>query len=392
MIELKNYTLSEVKDLLPKYLTSVCKLTEEELVAIQNDTKAGHRLLVVLDGFDELKQEANGDNTARKRFKDCFEACGAQAWHTGQVKVVVTCRVRSMDNPDVERQYFAHGVLRDYRRRILLPFSSTKIEEYLRERTQTGSSSKLKLLPSQDYHEVLQASPSVKEMVRNPFVLRLFIEALPKLKRSGMDLNRIKRFDIYGGFVRQWFEREVYRLSEKHQAALGVGTTDVDSVISNFERYAGILAMEMYRNDSLVVTYDQARSDEPAFRVWRQLDEAVAASEMDEEATRRRLAEEYAALGAVAKRKLQRKEKIADEAAYIEARLESVADTEFEQVDARLEAFKLTSPLRQSGDNYSFIHKSFYEYFLAMRMVQIVASEKSLPERVTEWLTHLTPP
>ena len=193
VIELKNHRLSEIKDLLPRYLMDTCHLTPEELVAIQNDQKPKHRILLVLDGFDELKQEADGQTDhVKKIFEDCLTACGASAWFAGQIKLVVTCRLRHLTDTSLEKQYFGHGAKKEFRHRVVLPFSSAQIATYLNERTETKAEDS-HLLPAAKYVEVMDKSPSIKAMVRNPFVLRLFVDALPELEQQGCDLNAIKR-------------------------------------------------------------------------------------------------------------------------------------------------------------------------------------------------------
>ncbi len=57
-------------------------------------------------------------------------------------------------------------------------------------------------LPTSQYLAIMASSPSLQEMTRNPFVLRLFVEALPSMQAAGLDLTRITRYDVYSGFVR----------------------------------------------------------------------------------------------------------------------------------------------------------------------------------------------
>ena len=66
----------------------------------------------------------------------------------------------------------------------------------------------------------LDAFPTVLDLVRNPFVLRLFVEALPGLNE---DVQRhLTRHIIYNVFVTQWFAREIARLSLGDKQALGL--------------------------------------------------------------------------------------------------------------------------------------------------------------------------
>ena len=186
VIELKYYKLSDLKDIIPRYLKlkETCDLSDAEITALQTDTKTAHRLMIVFDGFDELKQDASD---AAKLFTDLYASSGAKAWRAGQVKTIVTCRVRHLPDEHTERTYFGVGARDHYRRRILLSFRSSQMAEYLLERTSKGEGEHL--LSATEYEAVLEQSPSLKEMVRNPFVMRLYVDALPSLKAQGKKLR-----------------------------------------------------------------------------------------------------------------------------------------------------------------------------------------------------------
>ena len=101
---------------------------------------------------------------------------------------------------------------------------------------------------------VMQASPSLVEMTRNPFILRLFVDALPAMKTSGVPLRRITRYDVFRQFEQQWFEREVARLSRKRRFELGVGEDgNAAPVVELFELLCALLAGEMLKSNALMV-------------------------------------------------------------------------------------------------------------------------------------------
>ena len=71
----------------------------------------------------------------------------------------------------------------------------------------------------------------MKELVKNPFMLRLALVTLPSIVGSDSHLSHatITRFSLYDAFVKQHLEREVRRLgdqrmrmSEVEDAALGI--------------------------------------------------------------------------------------------------------------------------------------------------------------------------
>ncbi len=66
-------------------------------------------------------------------------------------------------------------------------------------------------LPAQSYLDAMASSRTLRDLTRNPFVLRLFVDALPSLVASGSPtaLRGLTRHAVYHAFVRQWFDREV---------------------------------------------------------------------------------------------------------------------------------------------------------------------------------------
>jgi WD40 repeat protein len=395
VIELKYFRMSDIKGLLVRYLTETCGLTEEEVRVLRNHRKPQFRILLVLDGFDELRQESDYSLSLKqaevtKMFEDCFAtACGQRDWYDGQIKLIITCRLRYLADASIEKRFFGHGSEnKSYQRRVVLPFNNSKIVSYLEERTSDTAQNYSRLLLASQYIEVMDQSLSVKEMVRNPFVLRLFVEALPELQRQGRDLRGIKRYDIYNAFVTHWFARETARLPIEVRIQIAP-TTENTSAEDSFVQYSGILANEMYRQDCLVVNMKSEgenrkrkrthKNNISAFKIWFELEQRLFLS-MDSS-----LQEEYDSL-LPSKRFELRSQGVFDAAAYSRR----IQNERLRTVCASLEAFKVTSPLKQHGDANSFIHKSFYEYFLAQSILQSAGSDESLETRMKDTLTCLS--
>ncbi len=64
---------------------------------------------------------------------------------------------------------------------------------------------------------ITAGSPGLQDLTRNPFLLRLFVEALPALKAADPALARVTRHQVYQAFVGQWFQREVARMATERQ-------------------------------------------------------------------------------------------------------------------------------------------------------------------------------
>ena len=116
-----------------------------------------------------------------------------------------------------------------------------------------NDSAALRLLPTEQYMSVMKSTPSLMEMTRNPFVLRLFVEVLPSMVAAGTSLQRITRYSLYKAFVTQWFTREVARKSAGDQASLGVVDGDASVVVDMFELLCALLALEMLKANVLAV-------------------------------------------------------------------------------------------------------------------------------------------
>ena len=99
----------------------------------------------------------------------------------------------------------------------------------------------------------MKSTPSLMEMTRNPFVLRLFVDVLPSMVAAGTSLRHITRYSLYNAFVKQWFTREVARKSGDVQASLGVVDGDASSVIDMFELLCALLALEMLKANVLTL-------------------------------------------------------------------------------------------------------------------------------------------
>jgi hypothetical protein len=71
-----------------------------------------------------------------------------------------------------------------------------------------------------EYIEAFDATPSLLDLVRNPFILWLFVEAFPHM--SPQDRLSITRYKVMNVFVERWFLREICRLSPATQEKLGL--------------------------------------------------------------------------------------------------------------------------------------------------------------------------
>ncbi|KAK3823105.1 MAG: hypothetical protein J3Q66DRAFT_385570 [Benniella sp.] len=73
------------------------------------------------------------------------------------------------------------------------------------------------LWEAKDYEQTLDLIPSLKELVRNPFLMTLSLEVLPRMVDPGEHLSamQVTRVALYDQFIEHWLERGKERLCEK---------------------------------------------------------------------------------------------------------------------------------------------------------------------------------
>ena len=185
-----------------------------------------------------------------------------------------------------------------------------------------------------DYLKQLQ-SPNLKSVIGNPLLLRILVEVLPLL--SERDNSSITRFQLYRAFHWQLIlsnlnrRRTTLRKLQK--------SSDLESLCQDFHRWSMYLAIHLFNKNTLNVEFDEPPKD----KVWTAL------------------------LKQIYRQSKIRYEK--ESAVYAEFPLFAPLILEeksfYQQVKTYLFQLQHFLPLVKSGQNYSFWHKSFYEYLIA---------------------------
>ncbi|BBE09215.1 NB-ARC domain protein [Mycoavidus cysteinexigens] len=224
-------------NLISEYLKKE-KFTEDQIT----DLKANYCFIFILDGYDEIKD----------RTRLFYRENELDEW---QAKVIVTSRPEYLGDR-YERQFHPKGqayLLQTYQ---LSPFSDLTIEEYVNKYKSTYP----ELENSVAEHGEILDRPEVKELIRNPFLLKLSLSELPTLAEKYKDSNqRITRLALYDQFVESWLKRSQDRLSYIH-------LTDAEQKAFNFlnksfakygKKFNQDLAIEMYQAGLVRVTYSE---------------------------------------------------------------------------------------------------------------------------------------
>ncbi|UUM21030.1 NACHT domain-containing protein [Mycoavidus sp. SF9855] len=169
---------------------------------IQKLKKENQRFVFILDGYDEIRQTQNlyVSNAINK----------SDGW---QGHMVISCRSEYLGQ-DYRSRFQPNPLLQDkdtlFQEVVVEPFSEEESDQYLKKYVAHN----LTDWTAQAYREAFSKQSNLKDLISNPFLLRVVLEALPYVEKKGKAVSAIQlRMDLYDQFVRQWFERNQQRLS-----------------------------------------------------------------------------------------------------------------------------------------------------------------------------------
>ena len=132
VIDLKQYKVSELSGLVPRYLRDACGMSDDDVCVLRHGSSPSPLLprigvVVVCDGFDELQAEESDRDTkaARGRLREFYNLVTDKQhghWAVGTLKVVVTTRESRLNGRGDENAVFGK-----HRRRVLLPFNDAQV-------------------------------------------------------------------------------------------------------------------------------------------------------------------------------------------------------------------------------------------------------------------------
>ncbi|KAG9064395.1 hypothetical protein KI688_003583 [Linnemannia hyalina] len=201
------------------------------------ELKLHRQLILICDGYDESQLTSNLHTT------NLFNRSGQ--W---DVKLLITCRTqylgpdyRGRFEPKAVDQYV--NVANDlFQQAVIAAFSREQIEDYVERYVPLEPRTWVK----KDYMDKLEAIPNLMDLVRNPFLLTLSLEALPTVVQGKIDLSRLRvtRAELYDTFVRHWMgvnkrRLQDQKLSESRQIALDILCAD------GFERHGILYQMDL---------------------------------------------------------------------------------------------------------------------------------------------------
>ncbi|KAF9154975.1 hypothetical protein BG015_011471 [Linnemannia schmuckeri] len=183
----------------------------EERDAQIREMKLYREFIVICDGYDESQLKTNLYLTNHLNQPGQWKA-----------KLVVSCRSHYLDsNYQIRFQPLSATSTNRYDRTtattvndlfqkaVIAPFSTSQIEQYVEEHASRSPARLVKI-------------PNLIDLVSNPFLLSLALEALPEVAagfENDLSLIRITRVELFDGFVKRWLEVNHARLEESPLSA-----------------------------------------------------------------------------------------------------------------------------------------------------------------------------
>ncbi|KAF9574956.1 hypothetical protein EC968_004958, partial [Mortierella alpina] len=165
------------------------------------------KFVLICDGYDESQQTHNLYTSNRLNQEGEWQA-----------QMVISCRseyvgadYKDRFQPGDRNQSSSPG---QFQEAVVMPFNEDQVEEYIK----SFVSLEKPLWSAENYSDVLKKIPSLQELVRNPFLLKLALDVLPHLVEPGQKNladAKVTRVALYDQFIEQWLEREKKRLGEK---------------------------------------------------------------------------------------------------------------------------------------------------------------------------------
>ncbi|KAK3813183.1 MAG: WD40-repeat-containing domain protein [Benniella sp.] len=244
-------------DMIAKQLRRV-EFTEPQI----RELKAHRKFLLICDGYDESQQNHNLYTSNRLNQSGEWNA-----------KMVISCRseylgvdYRDRFQPGDRNRQPESGLFQEA---VITPFSVGQVQDYITQYVSVYRP----LWEVDEYKKSLDVIPSLKELVKNPFLMSLSLEVLPRMVDPGQDLSttQISRMALYDQFIEHWLERGKRRLGEKNlspQARSAFESLIDEGFTRNGIDYLKKLSAAIYKEQGgqPIVTYSRYKDENS----WKQ--------------------------------------------------------------------------------------------------------------------------
>jgi len=152
-----------------------------------------------------------------------------------------------------------------FKEAVIMPFSIDQVHEYIRQYVSRYQPT----WQVEDYKQALEQIPSLKDLMTNPFLMTLSLDVLPRMVNPGqqhLSDTQVTRVVLYDHFVEQWLERGKKRLGEKEldpQARAIIDRLNDEGFTQNGIDFLKKLAVAIYKEQGghPVVEYSQFKDE-----------------------------------------------------------------------------------------------------------------------------------
>ncbi|KAF9561018.1 hypothetical protein EC968_005942 [Mortierella alpina] len=165
------------------------------------ELKTHCQFVLICDVYDESQETHNLYTT------NCLNQTGE--W---QVQMVVSCRSEYI-GLDYQDRFQPTDDNTQFQEAVIAPFSRNQINDYVAKYVVA----KTPLWTAKQYTDLLDQIPSLQELVKNPFLLTLSLDVLPRILDpcNNLEATKVSRVTLYDEFVVLWLERGKKRLGNK---------------------------------------------------------------------------------------------------------------------------------------------------------------------------------
>lgn len=224
-------------------------LKEQGLSAAQIEAlRMSRRFIFILDSYDEIVP----------RSRAFYLDNGLDRW---QARVIISSRPEYLGS---NYQYIFHpsGERTAFQEYQLAPFSGKTIEQYVDQYKKAhpeGSWS------AEQYKEALKQG-GLKELVGNPFLLKIMLSVLPELSKVLKEKDQhFTRLALYDQFVKSWFERSrdrLRRIQLKEDERKAFNRLSEEGFGEHSVAFSKRFSVAMYQAQKVAVTYSAANRSE----------------------------------------------------------------------------------------------------------------------------------
>ncbi|KAK3809355.1 MAG: WD40-repeat-containing domain protein [Benniella sp.] len=240
-------------DMIAKQLR-MAEFTESQI----REMKHYRKVILICDGYDESQQTHNLYMSNKLNQDGEWDA-----------QMVISCRTEYLGTDYRDR--FQPGNRNQqsdsspFQEAVITLFSPDQVQDYIRQYVIVHQP----LWEVDDYKQALEHIPSLMDLVRNPFLMTLSLEVLPRMVDPGQRLSedRVTRVELYDHFVEQWLERGKKRLGEKDlnlQARAAFESLSDEGFTQHGMEFMKNLAVAIYKEQDghPIVRYSRAKGEQ----------------------------------------------------------------------------------------------------------------------------------